>query len=237
MTARTLLPATVAALGLVAVAATGAVASPPRMYHNVSVESASLDTIAVVDDCLQQEIFVSSTAGHWVGRQSGSNRQEGPTAVFIRVIDLCAAGGTEGMTAAAAPPGGSVVLQVEAQAMIGLQTDQQLTYASVSGVLPGTDQEGNPVSVVLDARWTQAGALEHQTYSSHDNLPEGTVSATSNEWSRPATAVVTVSVEGMTFHGVDPDSMVSRVKGRCIEVPKGSNPAPEEFFPCFGFPA
>lgn len=232
MITRTLVPAALGALGLLAAAASGAAASPPRIYHTATAQSASLDTLAVVDGCLQQEIFVGSTSGHWVGPHDGSNRQDGPTSVFLRVTDLCS--GDPGAPAAA--PGG-VVLEVEAQGMIGLQTDQHLTYAEASGQLSGTDQDGNPVTLTLDAHWTGVGTLEHHTYHSHENLPEGNVSATGNEWSRFATGTVTVSLDGTTYAGDDADSLLTRVKGRCIEVPKGSNPVPGEFFPCFGFPA
>ena len=226
--------ATSSALCLMLTAAT-ANASPPRIYHNVSVESASFDSVQV-DGCLQTELYVSATTGRWTS-QGGSNAQQGPTSVFVRVLDLCSTDTAGEMTAAAAPPGGAVILEASGQAMFGLDTDQHLGTATVSGAMPGEDQDGNAVMIDVTATWTAAGDLVHETGHSNDHYPEGNVSAVSNEWSRVATGDAQVSVDGWLLMGHDDDSMIQRVKGRCIEVPKGSNPAPEEFFPCFGFPA
>lgn len=225
--------AAVASLGLLTLTASTAVASPPRMYHSVSVESASFDSVRV-DGCLQTEIFAAATTGHWAGRHGPSGRQLGPTSVFVRVTDVCArpAGGI----GAAAGPGGAVVLEVEATSMsIGLTTDQHLTSATASGILAGTDQDGAPVAVSMDVRWTGTGPLEHATVSHHTRLPEGNVTAADNTWRRGATATAAVSLDGRVLTGSDEDSAVERVKSHCIEVPTGRIPA-EDFYPCFGFP-
>lgn len=208
-------------------------ASPPRIYHNVNVVSASFDSVHV-DGCRQTELYVAATAGRWQSR-GGTNAQEGPASVFVRVIDLCSSDRSLGVAPAAAPPGGAVVLEVSAQAMIGLDTDQHLSTATVSGVMEGEDQDGTPVSVDVVATWTGVGQLVHDTGGVNSHFPEGNVSAVSNEWSRGAVGDAEVTVDGSTFTGHDDSSLIQRIKGRCIEVPKGSNPSPEDFFPCFGF--
>ncbi|GAA5163565.1 hypothetical protein [Ornithinimicrobium tianjinense] len=224
--------AALASLALVTMTASAAVASPPRMYHSVSVESASFDSVRV-DGCLQTEIFAAATTGHWAGRHGPSVRQQGPTSVFVRVTDLCAS--PAGITAAAGPRG-AVVLQVEATSMdVGLRTDQHLRSAVASGALEGTDQDGAPVQVGMDVHWTAAGPLEHSTLAHHTRLPEGQVTAADNAWRRAATATATVTLDGRVLTGTDEDSAVERVKSHCIEVPTGRFP-PEDFYPCFGFP-
>lgn len=227
--------ATISAVCLVA-GASMASASPPRIYHNVSVESASFDSVQV-DGCLQTELYVSATSGRWSSR-GGSTAAEGPTSVFVRVIDLCSNDSAGPMAVpAAGPPGGTAVLEASGEAMIGLTTDQHLGTATVSGTMQGEDQDGSPVTLEVTTTWTAAGDLVHETGHSNDHYPEGNVSAVSNEWRRPAVGDAQVSVDGRLLTGHDDDSLIERVKGRCIEVPKGSNPHPDEFFPCFGFPA
>ena len=143
----------------------------------------------------------------------------------------------EGLAAAAAGPGGEVLLAVEASSMsIGLTTDQHLTWARAVGTLQGTDQDGAPVTVGLDVLWTAVGPLEHTTDASHTRYPgEGNVSAAANEWTRRATATAVVTLDGQQLSGFDEDSMIQRTRSHCIEVPAGSDPA-GDFFPCFGFP-
>jgi hypothetical protein len=225
--------AALAALALVPALAPAAHAAPPRMYHTVSAESASFDSLQV-EGCLQTELFVGATTGHWAGRHGPATKQAGPTGVLVRITDICQEA-PEGFGTAAAGPGGAVVLQVEAQGMIGLTTDQHLTSATVTGTLDGTDQDGAPVTVGVDVTWTAVGPLEHTTYSIHDGFPDGNATSTGNEWSRAATGTATVTLDGQALWGFDDDARIERTKGHCIEIPKGA-PSDAEFFPCFGFP-
>jgi hypothetical protein len=100
--------------------------------------------------------------------------------------------------------------------------------------MAGTDGDGNPVIISLSALWIGTGPLEHSTVSSHENVPGlGNVNSTNNNLSRPATASVSVTVNGLTAAGTDNEAVLQQVKGRCIEV---ARPGVEEFVPCFGFP-
>jgi hypothetical protein len=226
--------AALAGLTLLTLLAAPAGAAPPRMYHNVSVVSASFDSVQV-DGCLQTELYAAATTGHWAGRHGPAVKQDGPTSVFVRVMDVCTDPGGDLVTAAAGP-GGDVLLEVEATSMsIGLTTDQHLTSARAAGTLEGTDQDGTPVTVGLDVRWTAAGPLEHVTEGGSTRYPgEGIVAGAANEWLRPATATAVVTLDGDPLHGSDAESMIQRTKSHCLEVPTGSDP-PEDFFPCFGF--
>lgn len=224
----------VVAVSLLPLLVPTASAAPPNMYHTVSAESASFDS-AQLDGCLLTEIFAAATTGHWAGDHGPSVKQDGPSAVFLRVTDTCAAP-VDGPSTAAAGPGGAVLLEVEATSMqLPLVTDQQLRRASAVGTLEGTDQHGTPVTVGLEVVWTGAGPLEHTTVRTHDRLPDGNVSSTANEWGRPATAQATVHLGDQVLTGTDAESRIERTKSHCIEIPTGPT-VPEEFFPCFGFP-
>lgn len=225
--------AAISAVSLVPMLAVGAAAAPPRMYHNINVETAYLSSVSV-EDCLQTELYVSGTTGHWAGDHGPSVKQEGPSAVFVRVLDVCSE--PEGIGPAAAPPVGDVVLEVEAQAMVGVRMDQRLTTATLSGAMDGTDHLGNPVTLQVDAHWTGTGELAHEVTRNVTHYPEGNVAAVDNIWTREATGTATVTLPGWELSGTDEAGVLQRVKGHCIEIPKGSKHQPEEFYPCFGFP-
>lgn len=117
--------------------------------------------------------------------------------------------------------------------MAALVGDRRLRHASVSTTMEGTDADGNPVTVELDATWTGTGELEHTTISNTEHFPEGNVAAADNNLRRDAVAQVNVSVAGRSVSGTDPEATLELVKAHCVEV---ARPGVEEFFPCFGFP-
>lgn len=222
------------ALALLPLVVPTAQAAPPSMYHNVDVVSASFDS-AQQEGCLLTQVFASATTGHWAGRHGPSVKQDGPSGVLLRVTDTCSAPAGD-VSAAAADPGGVVLLEVEATSMaLPLVTDQKLTRAGASGVLAGTDQDGTPVTVEMDVTWTGTGPLEHTTVRTKERLPGGNVSSAANEWGRAATARATVRLGEEVFTGTDDESRIERTKSHCIEIPTGPT-TPEDFFPCFGFP-
>ncbi|MFK5635958.1 MULTISPECIES: hypothetical protein [unclassified Ornithinimicrobium] len=225
--------ATLAALALLPALASAAQAAPPRMYHTVSHELAYLEAVQV-DECQETHLWVSAAQGHYAGLHGPSNKQQGPSGVLVQVIDTCAEL-PDGPGTAAAEPGGDIVLEVQAQAMIGVSMDQQLTWARFVGTLEGTDQDGNPVSVHVDAAWSGVGPLEHTTGHANVRLDGGNVNSANNDWRRDATGVATVALDGQTLPGFSGDGVLERTKSHCIEIPKGK-PSDEEFNPCFGFP-
>ncbi|MFJ6028608.1 hypothetical protein ACIQCN_14200 [Pseudarthrobacter sp. NPDC092424] len=202
----------------------------PNIYHTISSTHGSA-TVASTAGCEQTEVFVSSSVAMYASQPGPVNKQ-GLSAVFVRVTDICAA--PAGVVTAAAGGGGTVLFQAEGQNMAPLVVDPRLGVASISTDMAGMDGEGNPVTISLSATWTASGPLEHDTVHTHSNYPdEGTVNATDNNLRRAATADVSVTVDGMTAAGTDPNAVLEQVKSRCIEV---ARPGVEGFFPCFGFP-
>lgn len=219
--------------GLCTAAAIALAAAPagaaPNIYHTI-VSTHGAATVVNTEGCRQTEIFVSSSAAMYADQPGPVNKQ-GLTAVFIRVTDICArpAGGV-----AAAAGGGTVLYEADARNFAPLVADPQLTTASVTTDLPGTDGAGNPVTVSLSANWSGTGPLFHETSEIHHNYPaEGAVSSTDNITRMGATAHVSVMVGTLAASGTDSNAILEQVKSRCIEV---ARPGVEDFFPCFGFP-
>ncbi|MGM9472403.1 hypothetical protein ACS5PJ_10400 [Pseudarthrobacter sp. YS3] len=201
----------------------------PNIYHTISSTHGSAAVVETVG-CEQTEIFVSSSAAQYAAQPGPVNKQ-GLTGVFVRITDICAQ--APGAVAAAAAPG-AVLFQADGQNMAPLVVDPRLTTASITTQMPGTDGNGNPVTISLSASWTGTGPLEHDTVSTHENFPGvGNVNSTDNNLRRAATATVSVTVNGLTAAGTDSNALLEQVKSRCIEV---ARPGVEEFFPCFGFP-
>lgn len=215
-----------AALLAVGVAPAGAA---PNIYHTISSTNGFTQVVETVG-CEQTQIFVDSSVAQYADQPGPVNKQ-GLTSVFLRITDICAT--TAGGVAAAAGPG-VVLFEAEGQNMAPLVVDPRLTAASISTELPGTDGNGNPVTIGLAAAWTGTGPLEHSTVHNHANFPgEGNVNATDNNLRRTATAKVSVTVNGRTAAGTDSEASLEQVKSRCIEV---ARPGVEDFYPCFGFP-
>ena len=77
--------------------------------------------------------------------------------------------------------------------MAPLVVDPRLTAASINTDMPGTDGNGNPVTVSLSASWTGIGPLEHSTVHNNANFPgEGN----DNNLRRAARANASVTVIG-----------------------------------------
>lgn len=215
--------AAAAVLALVPLGA-GPAAAAPNIYHVISSTHAGA-YLAVEEGCELTEVFVSSSVGMYANQPGPVNKQ-GLTSVLVRVTDACAA-------MAAAAGGGGVLFEAEARNMAKLVADPRLRNASVSTTMEGTDADGNPVTVELDARWTGTGELEHTVTSNPGHFPQGNVVAVDNNLRRAATAEVDVKVSGRSVSGTDPDASLERVKANCVEV---ARPGVEGFFPCFGFP-
>ncbi|MBV1781238.1 hypothetical protein KRR55_19190 [Paeniglutamicibacter sp. ABSL32-1] len=214
-----------AAMAVLALAPLGAgpAAAAPNIYHVISSTHGGA-YVAVEEGCELTEVFLSSSVGKFAAQPGPVNKQ-GLTSVFVRVTDTCGP--------AAAAGGGGVLFEAEAMNMAELVADPRLRHASVSTVMEGTDSDGNPVTVELDATWTGTGELEHTVISSPRHFPEGNVIAVDNNLRRDAIAEVNVEVAGRSVSGTDPAASLELVKANCVEV---ARPGVEGFFPCFGFP-
>ncbi|WP_411732243.1 hypothetical protein [Paeniglutamicibacter sp.] len=216
--------AVVAVLALATFGAGPAVAAP-NIYHVISSSNGSA-YVAVPDGCELTEVFLSSSVAMYAAQPGPVNKQ-GLTSVFVRVTDTCVP------VAAAAGGGGDVLFEAQAMNMAKMVADPRLRKASVSTAMEGTDADGNPVTVELDATWTGTGELEHTTLSDATHFPEGNVVAVDNNLRRAAVAEVSVKVAGRSVSGTDPEATLELVKANCVEVARRGV---EEFFPCFGFP-
>lgn len=207
------------AAAMMAVTAAPAGAAP-NIYHTISTTHGSATVVETIG-CQQTEIFVSSRVAKYAAQPGPVNKQ-GLTAVFVRVTDLCAA------------PDGVVLFRANGQNLAPLVVDPRMTTASITTDIPGTDGNGNPVTITLSASWTGTGPLQHDTVHTHQNFPgEGNVNSTANNLRRAATASASVTVDGLVAAGTDSNALLEQVKSRCIEV---ARPGVEGFFPCFGFP-
>jgi hypothetical protein len=217
-------------LALGPLAAGPAGAAQPRIYHTISSTHGSANLV-VTQGCEVSEVYVSSSKAMYAA-QPGPVGKQGLTGVFVRVTDVCAS--SRALAAApAAGGGGSVIFEADVQNGAPLVVDARLTKASVTTDLPGTDGNGDPVTVHLVARWTGTGPLEHSTVSTHTHFGDGNVSANDNNLRRAAVASVSVQVAGRSITGRTDDAGLEQVKSHCIEVPR---PGAVDFYPCFGFP-
>ncbi|MFL4473004.1 hypothetical protein ACIPVK_03280 [Paeniglutamicibacter sp. MACA_103] len=215
--------AVVAVLALAPLGA-GPAAAAPNIYHTISSTHGGA-YVAAEDGCELTEVFLSSSVAMYAAQPGPVNKQ-GLTSVFVRVTDTCGS-----VTAAAG--GGGVLFEAEAMNMAKLVADPRLRNASVSTTMEGTDADGNPVTVELNATWTGTGELEHTTISNPDHFPDGNVVAVDNNLRRDAVAEVSVEVAGRSVSGTDEGASLELVKANCVEV---ARPGVEGFFPCFGFP-
>jgi hypothetical protein len=206
-------------------------AAQPRIYHTIGSTSASAST-TTMQGCELTEVFASSSTAMYAAQPGPVNKQ-GLTSVLVRVSDTCAQSPMDVHAAAGGGGGGVVLFEAEAQSGAPLVVDPRLTHASVTSDLPGTDSQGNPVTVHLVATWTGTGPLEHTTVVNSNHDADGNVSATDNNLRRDASAELSVMVGDRSAAGPATDGVIEQTRSRCVEVPK---PGVEGFFPCFGFP-
>lgn len=218
------------ALALVPLIAVPAVAADMTPYHTVSATH-GFATISRTEGCQLTEVSVSSSVGMYAG-QPGPVNNRGLTGVLITVTDTCA-------TPESAPPaagGGVVLFEAEGRSTTPLVADPWLAAASVSGVLTGTDNYGNPVTINLDTSWTGTGPLEHATTLSSGHVVDGNLAANDDDLRRAAVANVLVRVVGdetdLSVTGSDAEQAnLAQTELTCVRVPRAT-----EVYPCFGFP-
>lgn len=211
--------------GLCTVGAIALTAAPagaaPNINHTIVSTRGSAGVVST-EGCRKTEILVSSSVAMYAG-QPGPVNKEGLTAVFLRVTDICAD-----------PSGGAVLFEADGRNFEPLVADPRLTTASVTTDLPGTDRDGNPITISLAATWAGTGPLFHETSEVHRDYPgEGTVTITDGITRMGATAHVAVMVNTLASSGTDDGAILQQVESACAEVPR---PGVEDFHPCVGFP-
>jgi len=120
-------------------------------------------TFTRLDGCLRTEVFVSAMDATFGSRQGPVNKQ-GLVGVFVARRDVCAEPG---------PKGYPLVWAADASSLDRLSTTPQFGRAWVDATLPGTDLDGNPVSIGLSLRWSATTPFERSRVRGDAWLPEG----------------------------------------------------------------
>jgi hypothetical protein len=208
-----------------------AAAGQSRSYHTI-VSVHGFASVTQDDGCLRTEVYVSSSDARYAA-QPGPVTTQGLTALAVRVIDTCAR--------ARAAAGGDGLVLFDGMGMVletPLQARPQLGRASVTAAIPlDDDVSGRTVGADLRVRWAGAGPLSHDTGHSHVRFPlAGIVNGHGNTWQRPATAEVTVDVDGVvSLTATASDAVLERVRSGCLEIRWPHYTGDSNW--CFGFPA
>ena len=120
-------------------------------------------TFAQLDGCLRTEVFVSAMSATF-GSRSGPVNKQGLVGVFVARRDVCAQPG---------PKGYPLVWAADANSLDRLSTTPQFGRAWVDVTLPGTDMDGNPVSIGLSVRWSPTTPFERSRVHGNAWLPDG----------------------------------------------------------------
>ena len=115
------------------------------------------------DGCVQTEVFISAMDATFGSRPGPVNKQ-GLVGVFVARRDICAEPG---------PKGYPLVWAADANSLDRLSTTPQFGRAWVDATLPGTDMDGNPVSIGLSLRWSPSTPFERSRVHGNAWLPEG----------------------------------------------------------------
>ena len=160
-----------------------------RIYHTIKAATgfAFLDQ---TQGCERTEVYVSSSKAMYAA-QPGPVGKQGLTGALVRVTDVCAVAPETPEAAAPTAVGGEVLFEADGRAMVPLTVDARLTKASVNAHLPGTDGEGNPITIHLVASWSGQGR-RHSTVHNHVLYSDGVVSANDNNLHREATTQISV---------------------------------------------
>jgi len=163
---------------------------------------------ASLDGCLMSEVFLGSTDAVFGGRPGPVNKQ-GLTDVSVRVTDTCQEPVGKGFP---------VVAMWQGQTLDSLQSSPRLTSAWVDAVIPVSDDvSGRSIVAHLVMRWTAAGPFDHDPGHLHVRIPGiGSVNSHYNNWMRPAVAVGSLEIDGVTMSiGPTWDAHLSLVKYGC----------------------
>jgi hypothetical protein len=120
-------------------------------------------TFVQVDGCVRTEVFVSASDAMYGGRPGPVNKQ-GLVGVFVARRDACAEPG---------PKGYPLVWAADGVSLDRLSSTPQFSRAWVEATLPGTDLDGNAVSLALHLRWLPAADYERSRVSGNAWLPDG----------------------------------------------------------------
>lgn len=154
---------TVAATGLLAALVPAvALGAPPEGYRVIDFRHADGGSSSI-DGCIGTEVYFGSTDAVYGGRPGPINKQVGPTDVLVIVSDLCAEPVGKGFP---------LIALWQGQAMIGLQSNAQLTTASVDAWIPVVDDvSGVSDTAHLLVNWTATERAIKSPTHIHNRIP------------------------------------------------------------------
>jgi hypothetical protein len=115
------------------------------------------------DGCIQTDVFVSAMDATFGSRPGPVNKQ-GLVGIFVARRDLCAEPG---------PKGYPVVYAADGSTLDRLSSTPQFSRAWLSTSVPATDMDGNPVSLVVNLRWSPTTPFERSHVRGDAWLPDG----------------------------------------------------------------
>ncbi|MEO6577671.1 MAG: hypothetical protein ABIO99_02075 [Candidatus Limnocylindria bacterium] len=161
MSRRSILTIAATAL-LAALIPAAALAAPPEGYRVIDYRHADGGSSSV-DGCIGTDVYFGSTDAVYGGRPGRINKQAGPTDVLVIVSDLCGEPVGKGFP---------LIALWQGQAMIGLQSNAQLTTASVDAWIPVMDDvSGARDTAHLVVTWTATGRAIKDPTHIHNRIP------------------------------------------------------------------
>ena len=114
-----------------------------------------------MDGCRQVEVFVSAMDAKF-GTRGGRINKQGLVGVFYAERDICATPG---------PKGYPITYSADGSSLARLGSTPRFGSAWVRTTLPGTDWNGNEVSLGLDLAWSPVTAFERSRVSANAWFP------------------------------------------------------------------
>jgi hypothetical protein len=189
-----------------AFAPAAALATPPEGYRVITYRHAD-GSFASADGCVGTEVFFGSGAAVYGARPGPVNKQAGPTDVLVIISDLCAEPVGKGYP---------VIALWQGQAMIGLESDAQLSRAWVDAAFTVYDDVGVAETAHLSMLWESTGRATRDPVHSHVRFPgEAVVNSHDNNTFVDAVATGTVSVGDWSLNVLTADAHLSSVKAGC----------------------
>lgn len=199
---------TVAATALLAaLIPAAALAAPPEGYRVIDFRHGDGGSSSV-DGCIATDVYFGSTDAVYGGRPGTINKQAGPTDVLVIVSDLCGEPVGKGFP---------LIALWQGQAMVGLQSNAQLTTASIDAWIPVSDDvSGASDTAHLVVTWTSTGRVTKDPTHLHVRFPGvAVVNSHDNDTMVDAVATGSVTIGAWSADIWTDDAHLQSVKAGC----------------------
>lgn len=206
-------------LGLLVAALPAAASAQVDDWQRVARSRHASALFVQVDGCDQVEIYISATDGKFVNRNGAVNKQ-GLLGVLYIVRDACAEPGPKGLP---------IIYSADGMTLDALRSTPRFDAAWIAARVPGTDSDGDAVTLRIDLQWRPLADFERGKVNGHGWFPPGEkhgarVNTWSHTMSAPAVAWGSVWVAGQAVM-IDPtqDAGLEQVRYACkvIQHPQG----------------